>query len=947
MKTKTLKKTMILMIILLFIIISVCAIVVLSGKNSNEHVSLSLFPDAGTRPSSSDFVTVGNRLISYKGNATVIRADDFPQGVETIGVNAFSTSSVEYVELPQTVKTLEGYCFYACETLKNIVIPSSCTSVASSAFNSCYGLENVVLQFDNPDVFSFVVFAFVTHDFNIYVPKDSYNSFYNSSKFSSVKDNLKIWNVNLTVEDYNNGQIYTANIAFGETVTLSMPIKEGYSFTGLTDSENKEYGLTFRWMSLEDCSLRANWEIKEFEIVYNGRDGNQYYLKQNGLTSTRSKIKYGELLDNDIIQTLYEDFRNAGEYLASVKINNVSVSNGMRIWDLGQDDGRYILDLEFAPKHYNLRFDSTYDDITFSNIDNLQYGDQVVLPIIPEDTKTGYLFDYWYVANTQFSGSRVVDFDTMQDCDPENNSAYINMWLEPEFAPKTYNVYLNANGGTCSTNSKIVTYDRYPNFPNATRSGYRFMGWEYNGERIDNKVWSIDQNNITVKAIWEKLYTVTMDADGGELPNGNTIEVIYGENIGDKLPTPTKDKHKFLYWTYNGQRIYNYTSWTVRSNGTVKAVWEELCRITLDAKGGYVSTNHIDLPQGSAIPDLPQASKEGYEFSGWYLNSIDFNPNNYYIEEDITLTTKWWDEVVLTDEESYTVTADCTYVNLKGILSNLAKPMMIYIDSNVENVKFSAFYIVSNKTIIVRERTKPLTIEFGTYQAIGYAGNAALDASECENLNIIARGDICNFVAGYSTTNEAHGGLICNNVSFYGNEIRCGGGLAGAIEISEEGTILDYYPAGAGIYAQGNISVNCEKLLVKGGSFALPMGRPENISNYSSKEAAVGIYVAGGYKIDIKAGSTLEVEGGKGLSSTFEIKSYVGHGGYGIKSLLLSTISGEGTAIIKGGEGGDNDDPTYQNHIGGNGGNPTYNIRILNSVNAIESVGLQGESLEY
>lgn len=941
MKTRIIKSSIIFALLLMLLIISVLAISVIIDDNESEQISLSLIPNNGTRPTSSDFSMLGSRLVTYTGDATTIRATDFPQGVETIGVNAFSTSNVEYVELPQSVKTIEGYAFYACDSLKNIIIPSGCTSVGMSAFNSCYGLENVMLQFDNPNVFSSTAFAFVTHDFNIYVPKDSYDSFYNSSRFSSVKDNLQTWNITLTIEDYTNGEDYTADIAFGETVTLPTPIKEGYAFTGLTDSLNNEYETTFRWMSLDDCNLTANWEIKEFEVVYNGRDGKQYYLTRTGLTATPTKITYGVLLDNDIIQTLYEDFRNEGEYLASVKINNISVSNGTSIWDLGQDNGRFILDLNFAQKHYNLRFDSTYEDLTFANIDNLQFGDQVILPTIPAGTKIGYLFDYWYVTNNTFSGSRVVDFEIVPDCDPDNNSAYINMWLEPRFAPKTYNVYLNANGGTCSSSSKTVTYDRYPSFPTPTRSGYRFMGWEYNNERVDNRNWTIDQNNITVKAMWEKLYTITLDTDGGEVSGGGTLEVIYGENIGEKLPTPTKDKHKFLYWTYNGQRIYDYTAWNVRANGTVKAIWEELYRITLDAKGGSVSPAYIDLEEGQSIPTLPVATKAGYDFSGWYLDSIDFDPSNYQLQGDITLTTKWWNQVTLTDEQTYTVTQDCTYVYLDCSISQLIYKMIIYIDSNVENVKFASRYFVSNKTIIVKERTTPLTIEFGTYQAIGFTGNAALDASACDDLNIIARGTYCDLHCGISTSEKKIGGLICNNVNFYGEQIKTAGGIAGSID-NEDSNITQYYNPGMGLYASGNINVNCEKLTVIGGVYLVSPYRNGDTEK-SSQTGSAGLYIDGSYNINIASSSTLEVTGGDGLSN--DGNDYVSDGGYAIYTNGISKIKGYGTLIATGGAGGDNKEPSYNEGEAGKGGLAINypNLQVDETINKTLSQGPDGE----
>ncbi len=943
MKTKELTKTL-LCAILMVAIIATILVFAINNESAQEKTSLSLFPTENVpRPSLSDFKMMGNRLVTYTGTATTIRAIDFPQGITTIGINAFSPSSIEYVELPETVTKLENNSFYGCNTLKNISIPASCTSVGYAAFHGCNNLEKVVIKFDNPDVFAHGVFSSGNHDFDLFVPKDSFNDFYNSSKFTNVKTNLKLWNVNLTISDFNNGQSYNGNISFGQTVTLPVPNKDGYAFTGWKDALNNDMDNTFRWMFLEDCSITATWEIEQYEVVYNGRDGQQYYLTANGFSSTPVKITYGELLGNSLIQNLYEQFRNPGEYLESVTINNINVSNGTCIWDLGENNGRYIIDLKFSQKHYNLRFDSTLSNVSVGNIDNLEYGDQVVLPTIPQGSKKGYLFAHWYVTNENYSGDRIINFNTMQDCDYNNNSAYINLWLRATFSPKTYTVNLNANGGACTQETVTATYDQLlPYISTPSREGYRFMGWQYENNRVDNRLWMIDENNVTIYAIWEKLYTITLDTKGGQVSGSQSFEVIYGENIGNKLKQPTRDKHRFLYWSYNGLQINNSTTWNERNNGTVVANWEELYRITFDAKGGTVSPAYIDLAYGDKIPTLPIATKPGYTFSGWYYNSIDFDASGYITErKDITLTTKWWNQVILTNEASYTVTEDCTFVYLKGVASNLIKPMNVYIASNVDNVKFTSNNtVVSCKSIIVNSRTKPLTIEFDLYRSIGNQGEAALNASACDNLNIIARGTSA-LNGGESRKNSGHGGLICKNVNFYGNEIIFGGGVAGAVSIVD-GKIMEYYNPGSGIYASGNISIYCTKLEVNGGQYTIPMARPSSDNNKSNKISGTGIELSGTYDIYIDIQSTLDVEGGKGMSNYTIYDSYVGDGGVGIKSKEQSTISGQGSLIVKGGDGGDNHQWGYNQNKGGNGGSPTNKINISTTVQVAQTQGAEG-----
>ena len=64
---------------------------------------------------------------------------------------------------------------------------------------------------------------------------------------------------------------------------------------------------------------------------------------------------------------------------------------------------------------------------------------------------------------------------------------------------------------------------------------------EYTSDTIVTK-----QENHTLYAMWEPLYTVTFDANGGTLSE-NTKQVSYNEPYGE-LPTPTREGYTFLGW---------------------------------------------------------------------------------------------------------------------------------------------------------------------------------------------------------------------------------------------------------------------------------------------------------------------------------------------------------------------------------------------------------------
>ena len=156
-------------------------------------------------------------------------------------------------------------------------------------------------------------------------------------------------------------------------------------------------------------------------------------------------------------------------------------------------------------------------------------------------TRTGYIFAGWYTAQT--GGSNVTATTTVPD-----TGDHI---LYAHWTPALYMVTFDANGGTCTTSDKQVTYDStYGTLPTPTRTGYTFDGW-YTAATGGNKVTSSTQvtvtQNHTLYAHWTRAtYIVTFNANGGSVsPTTKTVTV--GSTYGD-LPTPTREGYTFVGW---------------------------------------------------------------------------------------------------------------------------------------------------------------------------------------------------------------------------------------------------------------------------------------------------------------------------------------------------------------------------------------------------------------
>ena len=151
-----------------------------------------------------------------------------------------------------------------------------------------------------------------------------------------------------------------------------------------------------------------------------------------------------------------------------------------------------------------------------------------------------------------------------------------NITVNAVTTANTHTITYNAAGGTASAQTQGVTYDKAPeSFATAERDGYKFKGWAYNGEVLSaSALWKIDEN-VTLTAVWAKIYTITLELDGGSLDT-TTITVVEGEAYN--IPKPTKGGSNFSGWYYGNTKVEETGIWSLSADGhsiTLKAGWQE------------------------------------------------------------------------------------------------------------------------------------------------------------------------------------------------------------------------------------------------------------------------------------------------------------------------------------------------------------------------------------
>ena len=271
------------------------------------------------------------------------------------------------------------------------------------------------------------------------------------------------------------------------------------------------------------------------------------------------------------------------------------------------------------------------DGTTFGNI------------IPPTPIRSGYRFVGWYT-NPSFTS-------TVSD----NTRIYNDYTLYARWEASAHTVSFYTNGGTYVAPITVNDGGYISRFPATSKSGYTFEGWYYDSgfTRRAQDTTPI-YSDITLYARWDaSAHTITFNSNGGSyispmsVSDGTTFAYI-------APPTPVRSGYTFEGW-------YTDPSFTSTVSGntaiyrdyTLYAKWSSSAHsVSFYTNGGdYIPP--ITVSDGGYISNLPNCSKAGSVFEGWYYDSgftrraQDTTP----VYSDITLYAKWSENAVY-----YTVT---------------------------------------------------------------------------------------------------------------------------------------------------------------------------------------------------------------------------------------------------------------------------------------------------
>jgi len=316
--------------------------------------------------------------------------------------------------------------------------------------------------------------------------------------------------------DYDNElENEKLNIKYGDKLgELEEPMKDGYTFIGWFDEDDNEVDKDT--IVTSDLNIKAKYSTNEYII---------HYYNDNGVHNNATKYT---ILDEVILS---DDIKEGYDFLGWYLTENF---DGDKVTSIPKGSiGDKDFYAKFQIKEYHVRY--TYENEDIDNI--IKHGDKV--GSLPIPTKDGYNFIGWY--------------DEDNNKVSENTIVTKELNLIDKYEIIKYNITYNTNGGETDNPISYTVLDEV-NLSNATRNGYKFLGWYLTETFDDDKVTSIPKGSTGDKeffANWElEEYTITYNLNDG-VQEANPITKYYIDSDTFDLPLPTKTNNHFRGWYQN------------------------------------------------------------------------------------------------------------------------------------------------------------------------------------------------------------------------------------------------------------------------------------------------------------------------------------------------------------------------------------------------------------
>ena len=473
-----------------------------------------------------------------------------------------------------------------------------------------------------------------------------------------------VWKINTYTVKYNanggSGAPANQTKTYGKNLTLSStkPTRTGHTFRGwsttkktptnarTTSDANYQAGATYSANS--SVTLYAVWDINIFTVTFNKNSdsatgsmddikityGVEQSLPSIGFTRSGYSFKGWHLYrksDNKWLYSVNSAIKwYTSEEAASLNLttedrklyaNKARLSTTTAV--AGDTIKAYVV---WGKSTYTLTINpngGSYNDSTSKTTVSDVYNSSLTLDT---PTRSYYTFNKW----EKVSGSGTLSGNVFKF--GAGNAEIRALW---KIIQHTVTFNATANGGKCSTTSKKINHgSAIGSLPAAVKNNYIFRGWNTKSDGSGTTYTSskVINTDVTLYAIFEYdapvACVLTIDPNDGTY-NGSTdvytIKAVSGDTYTVKNPIRTN--YKFSRWKIESVGSYTFTNnvFTFGSGATIlTAEWEvETAVITFNASinGGQCEEKTRKVSLFTPIGPLPDATRGGHTFLGWYTNS--------------------------------------------------------------------------------------------------------------------------------------------------------------------------------------------------------------------------------------------------------------------------------------------------------------------------------------
>ncbi len=593
----------------------------------------------------------------------------------------------------------------------------------------------------------------------------------------------KIYTVTLDYNDNDGGStkanesISTVEVVFDDDFTsLFNPTRSGYTFEGWYYEDTLITRATratndYAIADNNGITLKAKWSKNNYTVTLNKNKQLDMTNEPTLPGSSTLQVTFDEPNNNIVQVPSVTGWTFQGWYTsANVKVYNVDGTYNSDITTYFDSDGEWIytndltLYAHWTQDKYTLTLNlnpndkMTYEtslvdsskfvyEMTFDSTENNQ---------MPKATVIGWNFKGWYDEENNmvydqdgvYVESSTTDYFTRGKWTHEGNVAVYAKWEQ-----QTYSVTLDLNDNdlydkpTLSVSTYIFIFDdeitENINVPSYL-DGYEFLGWYENDKLVFNVDGSLNADatdyflnnkwikneSVELRAKWKANgYVVTFKQPLATKKGTETIFV----NYNSALPSITIPERKYSV-TYNVNDEEGSTRSTRVNNETIEwdfdGYFTERNNQYYNGSGEtsiiYREASDIDLYEkwsGGTITNIPEPTRVGYTFGGWYLeDTFDTKvENGYEVTSDVELYAKW-------TANKYTITFNNNKASIEGTTS-----LEVTFDSDVESISIpeKKFTITLDKNYEVENRIETKTAEWtfkGYYTQMNGVGTRYFDA---------------------------------------------------------------------------------------------------------------------------------------------------------------------------------------------------------------------------